>query len=238
MRRKIAAWISRQVSKAKARGVVVGLSGGLDSAVTAALCCQALGKRRVLVLVLPCLSGKQDLLDARLIARRLKLKIKTIDLNPIYKACLRLLPKADRLSCGNLKARLRTLMFYYFANKLNYLVCGSSNKSESLVGYFTKYGDGAADILPLGDLLKSQVKELAGALNLPKKIINRVPTAGLWPGQTDEGELGISYSQLDDILSRLSKKQRQIQPVGLVNKVKSRIRASEHKRQPPRICKI
>jgi len=238
MKQKIINWIKKQVKQAKAEGVVFGLSGGLDSAVTAALCSQALHRRRVLGLILPCISQKQDLIDAHLIAKRLKIKVKYIDLGLLYKACLQLLPTADRITYGNLKARLRMLVLYYFANKLDYLVCGTSNKSEILMGYFTKYGDGAEDIVPLGDLLKSQVKELAKALNIPQRIINKTPTAGLWPGQTDERELGVSYSQLDDILLRLSMKQRQIQPAYLVNKVKFRIRASEHKRQPPLICKI
>jgi len=238
MKQKIITWIRKQIKKTKAEGVVFGLSGGLDSAVTAALCCQALDKRRVLGLILPCKSQKQDLIDAHLIAKRLKIKVKSIDLTPVYKICLKILPKASRITCGNLKARLRMLFLYYLANKLKFLVCGTSNKSELMTGYFTKFGDGAADILPLGDLLKSQVKELAKTLNIPEKIINKTPTAGLWPGQTDEGELGISYLELDDILLRLLRHLRQIQPAGLVNKVKFRIRTSEHKRQPPKICKI
>ena len=235
---KIIAWIKRQTEKAKAEGVVFGLSGGIDSAVTAALCCQALGERRVLGFILPCASQKKDLIDAHLVAKRLKIKIKMINLDSVYKACLNLLPGADRLTCGNLKARLRMPILYYFANKLNYLVCGSSNKTERLVGYFTKYGDGAADILPLADLLKSQVKELGRALNLPKRIIDKTPTAGLWPGQTDEGELGISYFQLDEVLLRLTRRQRQTQSARLVNKIKLRIKVSEHKRQLPQICKL
>ena len=238
MRSKIISWIKKQVKKTKTKGVVFGLSGGVDSAVTAVLCSQALGKKRVLALILPCASIKQDLIDARLIARRLKIRVKLIDLSSIYKTCLKLFPSADRLTYGNLKARLRMLALYYCANKLNYLVCGTSNKSEILMGYFTKYGDGAEDIVPLGDLLKSQVKALARTLNIPQRIIDKPPTAGLWLGQTDEGELGISYSQLDDIILRLLRRQRQIQPAHLVNKVKSRIKASEHKRQPPLVCKI
>ncbi len=217
--------------------MVFGLSGGIDSAVTAALCSQSLGREKVLGLILPCMSQKQDLIDARVVANYLRIRVKSVDLAPIYKTCVKLLPKGDKLNYGNLKARLRMLVLYYFANKLNYLVCGTSNKSELLVGYFTKYGDGAADILPLGDLLKSQVKKLAEDLDIPQRIINRAPSAGFWPGQTDEGELGISYSQLDDILIRLSSKEKQNQPADLIKKVKSRIRLSEHKRKLPQICK-
>ncbi|MGD9014991.1 MAG: NAD+ synthase [Candidatus Omnitrophota bacterium] len=238
MQPKIINWIRQQVRQTKTKGVVFGLSGGLDSSVTAALCLKALGKKRILALILPCETKKQDLIDARLVAKKLDIKIKSVDLGSVYKSCLKILPKANQLVRGNLKARLRMLTLYYFANRLNYLVCGTSNKSEMLMGYFTKYGDGAEDIAPLGDLLKSQVKELAKTLNIPGKIIDKTPTAGLWPAQTDEGELGISYAKLDDILLGLAKKQRQIQPVRLVNKVKARIKASEHKRQPPKICKI
>jgi len=238
MKQKIITWIRKQVKQAKAKGVVLGLSGGLDSAVTVALCGRALGRNKVLALILPCQSKWKDLVDARLVAKRLRIKIKFIDLGPVYKICLKILPKADQLTCGNLKARLRMLVLYYFANKLNYLVCGTSNKSEILTGYFSKFGDGAADILPLGDLFKTQVRQLAETLDIPEKLINKTPTAGLWPGQTDEGELGISYSQLDDILTRVLGGKKQIQPLRLVNKVKTRIKTSRHKRQPPKVCKI
>ncbi len=189
-------------------------------------------------MILPCFSQEQDLIDARRIAKRLDIKVKLIDLSPIYTICLQLLPKADKVTCGNLKARLRMLVLYYFANKMNYLVCGTSNKSELLMGYFTKYGDGASDIIPLGELLKTQVRELARDLRLPERIINKPPTAGLWPGQTDEGELKISYSQLDDILKRLLSNQRNAHPRRLINKVKTRIKILEHKRRPPQICRI
>jgi NAD+ synthase len=129
-------------------------------------------------------------------------------------------------------------VLYYFANQLNYLVCGTGNKSELMLGYFTKHGDGATDILPIGGLLKKQVRNLAKELRIPQCIINKPPTAGLWPGQTDEGEMGISYRELDDILERMENKTRQILSKAKVNKVKDMIKRSEHKRQGPKICHI
>ena len=238
MKKKIISWIRKQVKQAKAKGIVMGLSGGIDSSVVATLAKEAVGERRCLALILPCLSQIQELKDARLMAGKLGINTKTVDLSKTYDNLIRILPKAGRLAKGNLKPRLRMLTLYYFANKLNYLVCGTGNKSEIMVGYFTKFGDGAADILPIGDLSKKQVRELAKELGIPGYIINKTPSAGLWPGQSDEAELGISYYQLDDILLRLSGKQRQVQPRGLVNKVKFRIRTSEHKLRLPLICKI
>jgi len=238
MKYKIINWIRKQVKQAKAKGIVMGLSGGVDSSVVAALAKEAVGKDRLLTLILPCLNKTQDLKDARLVVKKLGIKAKTIDLSKIYHNLVKILPKADNLAKANLKPRLRMLVLYYFSNKLNYLVCGTGNKSELMVGYFTKYGDGAADILPIGDLSKTKVRKLARELGIPGHIIYKTPSAGLWPGQTDEGELGISYNRLDDILLRLTRKQRQIQPANLVNKIKLRISTSEHKRKPLLICKI
>jgi len=238
MRKKIVNWIKNQLRQAKAEGIVMGLSGGVDSSVVASLVKEAIGKRRVLALVLPCHSPKQDLQDAKLVAKKLGIRTKSVDLSRIYDSLIRILPKAGSIARANLKPRLRMLILYYFANKLNYLVCGTGNKSEYKLGYFTKFGDGATDILPIGDLLKKQVRNLAKELGIPEHIITRSPTAGLRPGQTDEGELGITYGQLDDILSRLKKGREQRQPPYLVNKIISRIKSSEHKRRLPRICKI
>jgi NAD+ synthase len=238
MKAKIIAWIRNQVKQARARGIVLGLSGGVDSSVVAALAKEAVGKNRLLALILPCHSQKQDLADARSVAKKLGIKTQTVDLSKIYDNFLKILPKANNLARMNLKPRLRMAILYYFANKLNYLVCGTGNKSELMAGYFTKHGDGATDILPIGYLLKRQVKVLAKELGIPKYIITKAPTAGLWPGQTDEGEMGITYAELDNILERLVQKRKQALAKNKVKQVMEMIQRSEHKRQGPRICYI
>ncbi len=238
MKKKIISWIRQQVKAAKAKGIVMGLSGGIDSAVVAVLAREALGKQKLLVLFLGCHSQKQDLDDAKLVARKFGIKIKLIDLADIYDNVMKILPKAGPLALANLKPRLRMLVLYYFANKLNYLVCGTGNRSEIEVGYFTKYGDGATDILPIGGLLKKQVRALAKELKIPESIVTKPPTAGLWPGQTDEGEMGLTYNELDDILERLENKKKQVLSKEKVNKVKNMVKKSEHKREGPKICYI
>jgi len=238
MRKKIVVWLRHRVKIAKAKGLVLGLSGGLDSCVAACLAKEALGKNKVLALILPCHSQKEDLTDARVFAKKFEIKTKLVNLTEIYNSLDRILPPADRMSMANIRPRLRMIVLYYFARKLNYLVCGTSNKSELMAGYFTKFGDGASDIAPLGDLYKTQVRKLAKEFKIPEKIITKPPTAGLWPGQTDEGEMGITYPELDDILDRLEKNKKQILPKAKVDKVKQMVGISQHKRQPPAICKI
>jgi len=238
MKNRIIDWIKKQIKQSKAKGIVLGLSGGKDSSVVACLAKEAVGKDKVLALILPCHSQIQDLEDAELVAQKLGIKTKVVDLTNIYDNLIKILPQAKGMARANLKPRLRMLVFYYFANKLNYLVCGTGNKSEISTGYFTKHGDGATDILPIGDLLKREVRELAQELGIPEHIITKPPTAGLWPGQTDEGEMGITYPELDDILGRIENKRRQILSKEKVNKVKDMIKRSEHKRQGPRICYI
>lgn len=216
----------------------MGLSGGVDSSVVAALSREAVGAKRVLGLFMPCHSCPDDLTDAKSVARKLKIGTKLIDLSSIYDNLLKILPAGNKLALSNLKPRLRMLLLYYFANNLNYLVCGTGNKSELMMGYFTKHGDGATDILPIADLYKKQVRALARELKIPENIIIKPPTAGLWQGQTDEGEMGITYNELDDILSRMDHKQKQSASRDKINKVKRMIKKSEHKRQGPKICYI
>ncbi len=238
MKNKIIDWIKQQVKDGGAKGIVLGLSGGIDSCVVAALAREAVGKSNVLGLFMPCHSQPQDLGDAKIVARQLGIKTKLVDLTSVYDTLLSILPLAKSLAKANLRPRLRMLTLYYFANKLNYIVSGTGNRSELMAGYFTKYGDGGADILPIASLLKKDVRKLARELSIPERIIIKPPTAGLWPGQTDEGEMGITYAALDDILQRLVDKKKQIYPVKTVNKVKKMIQRSEHKRQGPKICHL
>ncbi|MBU1782050.1 NAD(+) synthase, partial [bacterium] len=150
---------------------------------------------------------------------------------------LETLPFGNKLALANLKPRLRMLILYYFANSLNYLVAGTGNKSEIMAGYFTKYGDGGVDILPIGGLLKTEVRALAKEFNLPKKVLEKAPTAGLWPEQTDEDELGLTYHDLDEILKRLESNEITNLPQKLVIKVKKLVEISQHKRMLPLVFK-
>ncbi|MBM3254809.1 MAG: NAD+ synthase [Candidatus Omnitrophica bacterium] len=238
MKKRIVSWIKDQVNKAHSKGIVLGLSGGVDSCVAAALAKEALGRRRLLALILPIHSQAQDLTDARSCARRLGIKTKLIDLSESYDKLLKVLPASGKIAKANLKPRLRMMVLYYFANKLNYLVCGTGNKAELKVGYFTKYGDGGVDILPLGDLLKRQVRELARELGIAQRIITKKPTAGLWPGQTDEAEMGLLYPELDDILERREKRKKQKLSPDKIRRVERMIAGSQHKRLNPPVCLI
>ena len=156
----ISEWIKEKVGEARAEGIVLGLSGGVDSSLTAALAKKALGDK-VLGLLMPCHSDPTDLEHARLVAIKFDIETEYVDLGPVFDSLMASLPKGSDLAVANLKPRLRMATLYYFANNCNYLVAGTGNKSEITIGYFTKFGDGGADLLPLGNLLKCQVRELA-----------------------------------------------------------------------------
>lgn len=199
---RIVRWIEEQVKKAQAQGLVFGMSGGIDSSVVAVLAQRACGKN-ILGLIMPCYSNPEDLEDAKMVAETFGIPYQVVPLEKPFDAFLAILgekhnPKA--LPQANLKPRLRMCTLYFFANKLNYLVCGSGNRSELTVGYFTKYGDGGVDIAPLAHLTKKEVREIAAFLGIPERIIAKPPSAGLWPGQTDEGEMGLTYEVLDRFL--------------------------------------
>jgi NAD+ synthase len=228
---KLALWIREKVSASGLKGVVFGVSGGLDSSVVAALCSRAFDKN-ILGLIMPCHSCQQDEQHALAVAGKFSIPTKTIILDDVCDTLLERLSFDENQVIsqavkGNLKARLRMLTLYFYANQLQYLVVGSGNRSELTVGYFTKHGDGSVDILPLGNLVKRQVKELAEFLKIPQEIIDKPPSAGLWAGQTDEDELGFSYDELDDYLTggKASQENRL--------KIEKMITGSGHKRNPP-----
>lgn len=229
---EVAGWIRRTVHEAGARGVVIGLSGGVDSSVAAALAARAL-PGNVLGAILPCESEPQDGEDARLVASALGIETAEIDLTRAYQALRGALPEGPKLAVANIKPRLRMAALYYLAACRSYLVCGSGNRSELAIGYFTKHGDGGVDLLPLGNLLKSQVRRLARDLGLPQRIIDKSPSAGLWPGQTDEEEMGISYQQLDVALLALDRNDPSSVPAPLLDRVQRLMRAAAHKRALP-----
>lgn len=232
---KISNWIKQKVEEAGAKGCILGLSGGIDSAVVALLCKKAF-PNDTLACILPCHSLDVDLEHARKFAKKIDLKIKEIDLSIPFENLFSVFEGKPYngqkdLSAANIKPRLRMTTLYYFASQLNYLVIGTGNRSELEMGYFTKYGDGGVDLLPLGNLLKKDVRALAQELGVTKEIIEKTPSAGLWAGQTDEQEMGITYDELDQILSG-NKEGIAKEKIELVKK---RQLASRHKRSLPEI---
>lgn len=240
---KIQRFIRDYVDKAKTKGIMVSLSGGLDSCTTAALSALAIGGSRVLGLMLPEkeAQGIKDLEHSKLVAKKFGFKTEKVDITPTLDAVYRSIPifdPSEKVCKGNVKARTRMIYVYYYANRLNRLVCGSSDKSETMMGYFTKWGDVAADISPIMDLYKTQVRELAHHVGVPKPIITKPSSPALWSGQTAENELGIKYEQLDLILYGLehfmTPKEIAAQlnvKTELAKKVKRRWLSMEHKRR-------
>jgi NAD+ synthase len=226
---QIVEWIKRQVSSAGARGAVFGMSGGLDSAVVAALCGRALAGD-ALGIIMPCMSRSCDADDALVAAEAAGVNTMTINLAPPLESMLASLPRGCEAAVSNLKPRLRMAALYFVANDRGMLVVGTSNKSERSVGYFTKYGDGGADICPLAGIYKTDLYTMAVNLGVPQSILEKPPSAGLWEGQTDEGEMGITYRELDSILKALEQGRVPSEDPGTVERVRKMMCASEHKR--------
>jgi NAD+ synthase len=243
LKQDIKKWIQQYVQSANADGIVIGLSGGIDSSVTAALSVEAIGKENVLGVSLPCESPKKDIQDAKMVAKNLGIEFLKINLKNTYDSFLdatKATIETNRLAKANVKPRLRMTMLYFIGqSKDTYLIAGTGNRTELALGYFTKYGDGGVDFEPIGGLYKCEVEVLAETLNIPKKIIERPPSAGLWEGQTDEEEIGILYDTLDEIIYRmdygLELDEFDIQKV---KKVKKMFNSSKHKRKMPPIYKI
>jgi NAD+ synthase len=234
---KIENWIGLKVKESGAKGCVVGMSGGVDSSVVAILAKRSLAKG-TLGLILTCESDPEDSKKAKLVAEKFWIETREIDLTGVFRSLKNLLPEVDRKTLGNMKARMRMLVLYYFANKYKYLVLGTSNRSELRIGYVTKYGDSGVDLEPIGDLYKTQVIELAKHLGIPKEIIESPPTAGLWKGQTDREEIGIGYENLDLILEAIDKGEEKKLDPKVLGKVKEMIRRNEHKRRSPEVCEL
>ncbi len=241
--KRLLSFIDDYLKKTGARGIVLGLSGGVDSCTVAALSAKAIGGSRVLGLLLfeDETRTSKDVEDAILIAKRYRLKTETIDITAPLKSLYGSIPvfdPSDKVSKGNMKARTRMIFNYYYANRLGKLVCGSSDKSETMMGYFTKWGDVAADIYPIMDLYKTQVRKLARHMGIPREISEKPSSPALWPNQLAEDELGVRYEQLDLVLYGLERFMKPEEIAGqlniqkpLIERIRKRWLTAEHKRR-------
>ena len=227
-------WIRENVENAGANGITLGLSGGIDSAVVATLGARALGPDRVTGVIMPAHSQQADVDDAWLLAKHIGISPLEIDLSEPFDTMVSKLPPGNDMAVANIKPRLRMITLYHIANTSGLMVVGTGNRTELMVGYFTKYGDGGVDLLPLGSLYKHQVRELARGIGVPESIVGRPPSAGLWAGQTDEDEMGITYEDLDAILDAM---EHDADLTGFdpatVQRVQKMVAGSTHKRAMP-----
>lgn len=239
---RITDFVAESVDEAGADGVVVGLSGGIDSATSSALAVEALGADNVHGLVMPSeVSEDENMSDAEKHAGEFGIEYDVLEIQPVVDEFLEGHDTDDQEAVGNLAARVRMCYSYLVANSEDLLVLGTGNRSEMLVGYYTKYGDGGVDILPIGGLYKTEVREVARSLGVDEEIIEKPPTAGLWEGQTDEEELGVTYDTLDDFLrayideGATAEEAADAAGVGVetAQKLKEMYHASEHKRRTP-----
>ncbi len=245
---RITNFIKDFVNKSGKKGVVIGLSGGIDSTVTAYLCVKSLGDQNVIGLIMPeaNVTPEEDVKDALDVAKNLNIEHHIIDITSYVKSIESLIPDSDIVSKGNIRARIRMVILYYYANTKDYLVAGTGDKSEILLGYFTKYGDGASDFMPIADLYKTQVRALGKYLGIPEKIVLKKSSPRLWAGQMAETELGLSYDIIDPILYGLIDLRLNIKAVaekvgvseGTVRSIYNRVLLNEHKRRGPMLIQV
>ena len=246
---KICEFIHTKTLETNSSGVVFGLSGGIDSAVIAYLCTRALGKEKCLALILPHedITPESETNDAIEIINKLNINYKICNIAPIMKQFQSETKlDSDKLALGNLLARIRASIIYYHANTMNYLVVGTDDKSEYLIGYFTKYGDGASDILPIKNLYKTEVQKLGSYLKIPDKIVKKIPGPHLWKDHDSKTELGIEYATIDTILENYLGKNMNVDSIitdlGIsrqtVDKIINLYKNSQHKRELQPSCDI
>ncbi len=238
----ISGFIKRYVNENGFENLVIGLSGGVDSSLSAALAVHALGKEHVYGVMLPYKNSSPDSYnDALSIATQLDIHYERIDITPMVQSYFdKFQPDADKLRLGNWMARTRMCVLYDLSAKYKALVVGTSNRTEMMVGYFTQHGDGACAFEPIGHLYKTEVWKMAELLDIPENIIHKTPTADLWSNQTDEGELGLKYGELDEILFALTEELKDKEAIlksgfteGQINRVIDLMNRSEFKRQLP-----
>lgn len=246
IKKKIEAFLENEVLQRQSLGFIFGLSGGIDSAVVASLCSKSLKDRSVALLMPDSkVSPKTDTDDALELVKRFGFAHKIIDINPIHLEYSKKI-EPNSFALGNLRARIRSNILYYYANSMNLLVLGSSDKSEYLIGYFTKFGDGAADLLPIVSLYKTQIREFAKFLGVPESIISKKSSPNLWEGHTAEDEIGLSYEEIDLILYCMIEKNLSLQEIAnqaqvelsVVDKIHKLYKKSEHKRITPSFCQL
>jgi NAD+ synthetase len=241
--------LRKYIEYAGAKGGVVGISGGIDSSVTSFILARAIGINRSFFLLMPSDSTpKRDIEHAIEILNILGVKEnwKLINIDEIVDKFKKVLDENDKRITGNIKARVRMILLYSFAQRFNYLVIGTGDKSELLLGYFTKYGDGGVDVLPIGDLYKTQVRSLGKYLGVPEEIVKKPPSPALWEGQTAEGEIGVDYETIDSILYLRFEEFRETKEISemlgvsedVVNRIDKMVRSSQHKRSLPEIFRV
>lgn len=246
---QISAWLKERIDEAGADRFVLGLSGGIDSAVVSGLCARAVGAERVLAVIMPSSSISQDAIEAHKVANAFGIKPLTIDLTAVAESLFAAMPSERdlygqvlneeipegsearlQLARANVRPRTRMITNYYLSNLARGIVVGTGNKTEYMIGYSTKYGDAGVDLAPLLDLYKFEVRAVARAIGVPDSVITRPPSAGLWEGQTDEDEIGITYNDLDITLQALESGDTAGIDPELVAAVSQKVARSAHKR--------